>query len=114
MRVSFAALMGQTSRICGSPDDIIYLCESQTSRHHFRHVDATHEMDPAKSALDLAALADEAAASLYQLCAKWSDAPRGVHELMDDMERVGAFLYAEPLDVYIAYDSLADLDALAI
>lgn len=55
----------------------------------------THNMDPVASALDLAALADQAAASLYRLCEKWSDTPNSVLELMDDLERAGAFLYVE-------------------
>lgn len=49
---------------------------------------------PVTSAHDLAAQAAQATASLYKVCEKWSDAPRSVHELLDDLDRASVFLYA--------------------
>lgn len=59
-------------------------------------------MDPVSSALGLAAFAAQATATLYKICERRSDAPRGVHELMDELEDPVCFC---PLIFLLIYTS---------
>lgn len=51
-------------------------------------------MAPEHMALGVSIIADQAAASLNELCRTWSDAPAGVHEFLDGLQQTRVFLYS--------------------